>query len=149
MNFSKGRKHYDALTIPKAKKEIDDEISIFEHVVSYILEDFTADSSPKSLNADLVIDILRGYGEGSLEDNQNLVQEMVKYATTNMSCFPWEIKMLNVHAFIDAQTTDVARKYDPGRNNGIWPTYRTFEITVNIPIWSGIKPSGLGRRRDE
>ena len=114
-HFSQTKRNSVPPTCPKANEEIDDDISIFEHVLSQILEDCTMDSSPKALSADLVKDILRGYGEDALAEDQDLVNEMVEAATTEKS-ISGETQMLHLYAFIDALTSDVARQYDPGRD---------------------------------
>jgi hypothetical protein len=87
----------------------------------------TGSVEPKCLDAALVKDILRGYGEMALAQDEELVNEMVSVAQRGCSTINTHGDdeanksklLLDTNAFIEALTFDVVRKYDPAREDRI------------------------------
>lgn len=103
-----------------------DNTDMLKDILALMLEDCTGDATPKPLDEDLVRDLLNGYGEGALAHDDQLVREMVDVAKAGSSP-SLEVQVgneatpaaafLDLGAFVEALTSDVARKYDPGREN--------------------------------
>mmetsp|Transcript_36531 Transcript_36531/g.109787 ORF Transcript_36531/g.109787 Transcript_36531/m.109787 type:complete len:920 (-) Transcript_36531:445-3204(-) len=108
-----------------------DDVDVIQDALTHILEDCTGDGKPKPLTEELVKDVLRGFGEGALAKDDELVREMVEVATSGSSLSsrgspdkdmaprgPLSLPngpRLDLGAFIEALTSDVDRLYDPGR----------------------------------
>ena len=103
-----------------------DNTAMLKDILALMLEDCTGDATPKPLDEELVRDLLNGYGEGALAQDHQLVREMVEVAKVGSSP-SMEVQVgneekpvatfLDLSAFVEALTSDVARKYDPGREN--------------------------------
>ena len=113
----------------KNQSKLQDNVDILKDVLSLMLEDCTGDAVPKEIDENLVKDLLFGYGEGNLAQDHELVREMVDVAkagsgSTNIALSSDKTAtgeqgavtaLLDLDAFVAALTSDVARKYDPGR----------------------------------
>jgi hypothetical protein len=103
-----------------------DNTDMLKDILALMLEDCTGDATPKPLDEELVRDLLNGYGEGALARDDQLVREMVDVARAGSSP-SLEVQVgneatpaaafLDLSAFVEALTSDVSRKYDPGREN--------------------------------
>jgi len=114
----------------KKHSQPQDDVDILKDILSLMLEDCTGDATAKTIDEDLVKDLLCGYGEGALALDSELVRQMVEVAragsgstlsalaSTDTGVTGEEVAppaLLDLDAFVAALTSDVARKYDPGR----------------------------------
>ena len=104
--------------VKKGKAPLSDDVNILKDALALMLEDCTGDATPKTLDENLVRDMLCGYGEVALAQDDELVREMVAVAKhtldSSQSQDPGDA-LLDFDAFVAALTSDVSRQYDPVR----------------------------------
>uniref|UniRef100_A0A7S4VN57 Uncharacterized protein n=1 Tax=Ditylum brightwellii TaxID=49249 RepID=A0A7S4VN57_9STRA len=110
----------------KETAKCEDDIYILKDIVMLMIEDCTGDATPKPLDEQLVRDILNGFGEGALAEDDELVKCMVEVAldghhfsssknsSMNIEATP---PLLDLDTFVTALTSDVSGQYDPGRES--------------------------------
>mmetsp|Transcript_26472 Transcript_26472/g.39307 ORF Transcript_26472/g.39307 Transcript_26472/m.39307 type:complete len:1089 (-) Transcript_26472:205-3471(-) len=108
----------------RAKRE--DDACILQDILALMIEDCTGDATPKPLDEQLVKDILYGYGERALAEDDELVKCMVEVALDGHHFSSSKNSSMNIEAasplldldtFVTALTSDVSGQYDPDRES--------------------------------